>query len=89
MPKLISQQTQGGNGQKVEKWTIEVDAVNGFLAKQRARAYARRQAPTARNVFSPDQVGKGETEQSTFNQIFPESIQMERYRVEILVVMDK
>lgn len=87
MPELVTQQTIGGNGQRVERWVIEVQAANALIARQRARVWARAQAPNARNVFSPEVKKEGETVQSTFNDIVPESIERKEHQVELTVVL--
>lgn len=88
MPKLVKQVSIGGNGDRVEKWGIEVVAVNKFVARQRARAYARRKAPNARNVFTPE-VESSNSVQSTFNDLFPETLHQEEYTIEVTVVRKK
>lgn len=85
MSKLIRQQSIGGDGQNVESWVIEVNAVNEFVARQRARIFARWQDVTIKNILSPEIVSS-EPVQTTFSDLFPESIRMETYRVEVIVV---
>lgn len=89
MPELVEQFTIGGDdeGETVERWTIRTQAVNELVARQKARAWARKTAPNAKNVLTPQEVsGKGETEQSTFNQLMPERLHRETYDVEFIVV---
>lgn len=82
MPEIISQQTVATNGDKVEKFTVEVDAVNEFTARQRARAYMRRSFPSIKNIMSPE-LKSSNTKQSTFNDIMPNMIKAETYKIEV------
>lgn len=63
---------------------VEVPAVNAVVARQRARVFARRHFPTARNIFHPE-VSDSVPRQTTFSDLFPESISREDYRVKIVI----
>lgn len=88
MPKLVSQETIGGNGERVEKWTIKLKSANNFTARNRARAFARRLDPTISNLMSPEVVGSEDIdrEQATFDQLFPNDFGREIFEVEFVVV---
>lgn len=80
MPKIVEQFTSRG----VTDLTVEVDAANKFVAKQRARVFTRRQFPAARNVLSPEVEGS-EPVQTTFSDLFPETIRRDTYRITLRV----
>jgi cytochrome oxidase Cu insertion factor (SCO1/SenC/PrrC family) len=85
MPELIRQQTVSADGDKVEKLTVSVDAVNELVARQRARAYVRREFPLVKNILNPE-LDETNTIQSTFNDIVPEIFEREEHEIEIMVV---
>lgn len=85
MPEIISQETISANGDTVEKFTVELDAVNEFAARQRARAYMRRNFPLIKNVISPE-FKSSNTKQSTFNEIMPDRFRAETHRIEVTAV---
>lgn len=86
MPDLVNQQTvQAENGDKIESWTIRIPAVNRIVARQRSRAFARRLDPAIKNILNPKVITE-RTRQTTFSELFPESIQRKDYEVELLVV---
>lgn len=80
--RLKSQQTIDSNGNTVEKWKLEVYAANQIRAKRRARVWVRKEVPTARNYLDPDV----DTEQSTLKDFFTDTLSLEYYNIEILVV---
>lgn len=86
MPKLVSQETVYTDGEKVERWGIQVKAVNKFAAKQRARAFARRQDIGIKNILRP-KVTSENSVQSTFNELFPEQLNREKYTVDVMVII--
>ena len=85
MPEIISQQTVTTNGEKVEKFVVEVDAVNKFAARQRARGYMRRNFPSIKNVMTPE-LKSSNTKQSTFNDLMPDMIKAETHKIEVTTV---
>lgn len=80
--KLKSQHTIGSNGNTAEKWKLEVYAANQVRAKRRARVWVRKEVPTARNYLDPDV----DTEQSTLEDFFTDTLTLEYYDIEILVI---
>jgi len=85
MPEIVKQQTVKSNGEKVELVGVRVDAVNEFVARQRARTYVRRKFPTTKNILTPELTEKN-TKQSTFNDIIPERIEVEEHIIEVTMV---
>lgn len=81
MPEIGRIITVGENSQKIE---VKLDAVNKFVARQRARSFLRRNYPVA-SISLPDEHMTEETEQGTFTQFFPESIQAEEHSVFFIV----
>lgn len=81
MPPRIRKQFTSGDRTELE---IEVPAVNALVARQRARLFARREFPLAKNVFHPE-VDDSIPRQTTFSEMFPESIAREDYRVTVVI----
>lgn len=82
MPHIVNVQSRGRDILDV---TVSVPAVNNIVARQRARTFIRRKYPTAKNILSPD-IDSSETKQTTFNELFPESLHREDFRVDVVVV---
>lgn len=82
-PKIVRQQTVEEN---VDKFRISVKAASKQVAKARARTFLRSEIPTAKNVLDPEVRSRGETEQSSMRQFFPESLKQKDYKVDLLVV---
>lgn len=72
---------------RVEKWTLDVYAVNDRRAKARARKWARKEVPFAVNFIQPDTTE--ETEQSKLREFIADSVELdlEFREVELTVVM--
>lgn len=83
MPELMSQQTIG---EGIELWKIETDAVNAITARQKARAYARSQELTIKNILDPKILNVENTRQAKLTEFWPERWSRERYTVEVTVV---
>lgn len=85
MPKIVSQQTIDSNGDKIEKFGVEIEAANEFVARQRVRGYMRRQFPTIKNIMTPELTSQN-TKQSTFNDIVPKTIEVKEFVITVTVV---
>lgn len=85
MPKIVKQQTLKSNGEKIELIGVELDAVNEFIARQRARGFVRRNFPGAKNILTPE-LTESNTKQSTFNDIVPETFHADEHTIEVTVV---
>lgn len=83
--RLVGMQTVETNDkERIEEWTLEVYSVNDIAAKNRARAYVRRQVPNARNLLNP--VHDDKSEQSTLKEWFTNSLDMQTRTIKITVV---
>lgn len=85
MTKLIAQETLHGNGQKVERWTLQTKAPTQYVARQKVRAYVRGQDFTIKNILRPE-VTSSESRQATFSDVVPDTFERKLHKVELVVV---
>lgn len=87
MADIVQQFTSGTNGGRATVFVVELDAVNKFVARQKARAWVRREIGPQLSILSirnEEEIGDVQT---TFSDLFPEQWGREKYRVAVEVDM--
>lgn len=85
-PKFISQRSSSGRmDMNIQTWTYKIDAANELIARNRVRAYVRRNNPRVKNILEPKVDSVEDTEQGTLRQFFPNTLELNRYEVEVVV----
>lgn len=80
---LASQQFQNEEGVTFHNIRLKIPSVNALTSRQRARAWVRRNYPTARPPIEVENKQSLGTVQTRFSSLFPESIRRVNFEVSV------